>query len=119
MPGNPSFRDVVGDEIADRIAGLANDPTQEDAARRAERERAETDRLTRHTQYVDRVMWLLRGGLGRRKEAAEAIAAVTRLLAGIEPRKAETATLIACDSIISEAKKRIRAAKRPEGRGAR
>jgi hypothetical protein len=108
----PDFRDVVGDEIAERIARLANDPGQDDAARKAERERAETDRLTRHTQLVDQVQFVLRGGLGRHKEAAVCIESLQRLLGATPPRQAETAILITCESIIREAKQRIRKSKR-------
>lgn len=121
MPGNPSFREVFGDETADLVAAAVNAPGQDDAARKAERERAETDRLTRHTQMVDQVMRVLRGELGRTKVATQAVEAITRLLGNAEPRKAEPATLVACVSIIQGAKNEIRRAKRPPpaGRGAR
>jgi hypothetical protein len=121
MPGNPSFRDVVGDEIADSIAKITNSPGLEDAVRKAERERAETDRLARHTRLCDQVVWALRGGLGKSKEAAACIASLTSLLGGVQPRQAEMAILVTCERIIREAKERIRKGKRPPpaGRGAR
>jgi hypothetical protein len=116
----PDFRDVVGDELAARIAAITESPGLDDAVARAERERAETDRLTRHTQLCDAVVYVLRGGLGKSKEAATCIEALKRTLAGVEVRKAETATLVFCESIIREAKERIRKARRPPpaGRGA-
>lgn len=86
-----------------------------------QRERAETDRLTRHTQLVDQVVWVLRGGLGRHKEAAVAIESINRVLAGVQPRQSQVASLVLCESIIKEAKQRIRNSKAPAppGRGAR
>lgn len=91
-----------------------------DGVAKDKRERAETDRLVRHTQMVDQIMWVKRGGLGRRKEASEALAAIDRVLHGVEPRQAETAILVLCESIIKEAKQRIRTSKAPApGRGAR
>jgi hypothetical protein len=120
MPDS-SFRDVVGDELADRIAAIADDPSRDDAARKAERERAETDRLTRHTQLVDQVVFVIRGGLGKGKESQEAMAAIERVLAGVQPRLAQLAPLVLCESIIRETKERIRKNKAPPpaGRGAR
>lgn len=87
---------------------------------KAERERAETDRLTQHTRLVDQVVRVLRGELGRSKEAQPCIASITALLCGRQPRQAELATLITCESIIREAKQRIRNNKKPPpaGRGA-
>jgi hypothetical protein len=121
VSGAKSFREVYGDDVADLVAGLASNPAQDDAARKAERERAETDRLTRHTQMVDQIMRVLRGELGRTKVATQAVEAIKRLLGDVEPRKAETAILVTCESIIRGAKNEIRKSRRPPpaGRGVR
>ena len=107
------LRDVAAEAFVATAgsAGVAKD----------QRERAETDRLTRHTQMVDQVVAVLRGSLGKRKEAVEAIAAINRVLNGVQPRLAETASLVLCESIIKEAKQRIRNSRSapPAGRGSR
>lgn len=116
---NDEFRAMYGAALAERIAGIAGDERTDEAARKDERERAEAERMGRHMRLVDSIQAVLRGGLGRRKEAADAIAAIQRVLAGSQPRQAEMAQLVLCESIIREAKERIRKSKTPSsGRGA-
>jgi hypothetical protein len=120
MPGNPSFRDVFGDEMAEEIAALANKPGQSEAARKVEQEQADAARASRRVELAALVVGVQRGSLGRHKEATVCIESLNRLLNGIAPRDAETAILITCESIVREAKERIRKAKRTAraGRGA-
>lgn len=119
MPDD-EFRAVVGDDVADAIAKLANDPNADAAARKAERERTELDAATRRTEMAAEVQRVLRGSLGRHKEATECIASLQSLLGTVAPREAETAILVTCESIIRGAKKRIRDSKRARraGKGA-
>jgi hypothetical protein len=111
-----SFREEYGAELDDRIQGIANDPEADRAARQAQKERAETDRLARHNALAEAAGAALRGDWG--KEAQDA---VKRVLAGVEPRQAQTASLVVCESIVIEAKKRKREArkKRAVARGGR
>ncbi len=112
--------DALPPWLREVAAGAFHAVAPEGEIAKQERERAETDRLTRHTQLCDQVVWALRGGLGRSRDAAECIAALTRVLNGVEVRKAEFAVLALCESIIREAKERIRKARKPPpaGRGA-
>ncbi len=114
--GVKSFREEYGAELADRIEAIASDPEQDEKARQAARERAEADRLARHNALAEAAGAALRGDWG--KEAQES---VTRVLAGVEPRQAQTASLVMCQSIVIEAKKRKQEArkKRAAARGAR
>jgi hypothetical protein len=111
MPGD-DFRSVVGDDLADTIAKLANDPNANAAARQAERDATELAAATRRTEMAAEVQRVLRGSLGRHKEATECIASLQGLLGTVPPREAETAILVTCESVIREAKKRIRNNKR-------
>jgi len=106
--------------LRDVAAGAFQAVAPASAMQQQERERAETDRLTRHTQLCDQIVSVLRGSLGRSKDAAICIEAIKRTLAGQEVRKAEMATLVFCESIIREAKERIRSNRKPPpaGRGA-
>lgn len=110
----PWLRDVA----AGAFAATTQTP---EAAAKVERERAETDRLARFQRLVDIAGSALRGDLGRSKEAQECQEAVRRVLAGRAPRESEVATLVLCESIVREAKERIRNARRtaPAGRGAK
>lgn len=95
------------------------------AAAKAERERAETDRLTRFNNLVDLIASALPtasrpSSLGRSKEAQVGIEALRRVLGGKPPRECEPAVLATCESIIRETKERIRNSRKPPpaGRGA-
>lgn len=116
-PKPSSFRDLYGAELDDTIRGLASDPERDAAARQAQRERADADRLQRHTQLVDLIQWAQRGGLGRNKESTVAIDAIARTLAGRPPRECEMAQLVLCESIVKEAKTRIWKAKKAKRKG--
>lgn len=116
MANGKTFRDIYGPDLDALIATVANDPEADRKARQAERERAEADRLARHNALADTAGAALRGDWGK-----EAQAAVVRVLGGVEPRKAHTASLVTCESIVIEAKKRKQEArkKRAAGRAAR
>lgn len=106
-----SFREEYGADLDDLIRGIANDPQADAAARQAAKERADADRLANHTRLVDLIQSVQRGALGRNKDASEAIAAIERTLLSKPPRECEVAQLVLCESIIKEAKERIRKAK--------
>lgn len=112
-----SFREQYGAELDDMVRGLASDPGRDAAARQAERERADADRLQRHTQLVDAIQFVQRGGLGRNKDATIAIDSIARVLGGRPPRECEMAQLVLCESIIREAKQRIWQAKKAKRKG--
>lgn len=109
----PTFREVYGDDVADLVASIANDPTNDEAARKAQRERAEADRTAKHMQLVETAGAALAGRFDKETKLA-----VERVLAGQTPRKAEVASLVLCESIVREYWKRRRAGKRPAGRRA-
>ncbi len=109
-----SFREQYGAELDDRIAAIASDPEQDEKARQAARERAETDRVARHRGLADVAAQALRGDWGK-----EAQASVTRVLAGATPLRAPMASLVMCESIVREAKQRKRSTKGGAGRGAK
>lgn len=112
MPDD-DFRAIYGNDIADKIAALANDPAQDDAARQAERERSEADRVARHRELANQAASALRGDFG-----PECQASVERVLNGATPLRAPMASLAFCESVVKEAKQR-KAAKKRASRGAR
>jgi len=120
MPGE-DLRSVLGPELADLVAKLANDPTADAAARQAQRDQSDLAAATRRAEMAAQVTAVLRGSLGRHKEATECIKSLTSLLGTVAPREAESAILITCQSIINGAKKRIRESRRSRraDRGAR
>lgn len=119
MPASatPTFREQYGAELDDRIRGIAADPERDAAARQAQRERADADRLQRHTQLVDLIQGVQRGTLGKSKDAAAAIEGIARVLNGRPPRECEMAQLAVCETMIREAKTRIREAKKAKRKG--
>jgi hypothetical protein len=107
--------------LRDVAAGAFAATTQTPAAvAKADRERAETDRLANFQRLVGIAGGALRGDLGKSKEAQDCQEAIRRVLAGRAPHEAEVATLVLCESIVREAKERIQKARRPPpaGRGA-
>lgn len=88
----------------------------ESAARQAAREQNDANAEQRRQQAALTAANALRGDWGK-----EAQAAVTRVLGGVTPLRAEVAQLVLCESIVKEEQKRRRAKKRVQhfGRGAK
>jgi phage/plasmid primase-like uncharacterized protein len=116
MASVKSFREQYGAELDDTIKAIVTRPDLDAAARQAERERAETDRTAARIRLANVAAEALRGDWGK-----EAHAAVTRVLAGATPLKAEVAQLVLCESIVKEEQKRRRERRqaRAQGRGAK
>lgn len=116
MASVKSFREQYGAELDDTIKAIVTRPDLDEAARKADRERAETDRTAARIRLANAAAEALRGDWGK-----EAQAAVTRTLAGATPLKAEVAQLVLCESIVKEEQKRRRERRqaRAQGRGAK
>ncbi len=112
-PGD-EFRDMVGAELAERIASIASDPRTDQEARAAAKERSDEQHQRRRAELAETASRALRGSWGK-----EAKAAVQRVLSGVAPIQAETAALVMCESIVREEQKRRRAKRKVEhfGRG--